>query len=253
MLNIQSVRRRDVKRSFLTAVLLIVLLATTGGAEMERKTDTIKTDSGDLQITFVGHGTLMLSFDGKTIHVDPWSTLADYSKMPKADIILITHHHRDHLDADAIEQIRTADTSVVLTEICAEQIDGGIVMKNGDTKIVAGLKVEAVPAYNVIHMRDEGSPYHPKGEGNGYIVTLGDKKVYIAGDTENIPEMSDLKNIDIAFLPMNLPYTMTPEMVADAARTFKPKRLYPYHYGDTDTARIVEMLKDEAGIEVLIR
>lgn len=220
---------------------------------MEHKMDTIKTDVGDLEITFVGHGTLMFSFDGKIIHVDPWSTLADYSKMPKADIILITHQHRDHLNTTAVEQIRTEKTSVVLTEICAEQIEGGIVMNNGDAKTVAGLKVEAVPAYNIVSMRSEGVPYHPKGEGNGYIISFGDKRVYIAGDTENIPEMSELEDIDIAFLPMNLPYTMTPEMVADAAKAFKPKRLYPYHYGSTDTSEVVELLKNVNEIEVLIR
>jgi L-ascorbate metabolism protein UlaG (beta-lactamase superfamily) len=241
------------KRSILMAVSLIILLASTGGAEMEQKIDTIKTDAGDLEITFVGHGTLMLSIDGKVIHVDPWSTLADYSKMPKADIILLTHHHRDHLDTKAIEQIRTPETSVVLTKICAEQVDGGIVMNNGDTKTVAGFKIEAVPAYNIIHMRSEAIPYHPKGEGNGYVIALGGKRVYIAGDTENIPEMNQLKDIDIAFLPMNLPYTMTPEMVADAAKVIKPKRLYPYHYGSTDTSELVELLKDVNEIEVLIR
>jgi L-ascorbate metabolism protein UlaG (beta-lactamase superfamily) len=241
------------RRSILVAGLFIVLLASRGGAEMEQKSDTIKTDSGDLEITFVGHGTLMLSFDDKIMHVDPWSTLADYSKMPKADIILITHQHRDHLDTIAVEQIRTEETSVVLTETCAEQIEGGIVMNNGDTKTVAGLKIEAVPAYNIVNMRSEGVPYHPKGEGNGYVVTLGGKRIYIAGDTENIPGMNELKDIDIAFLPMNLPYTMTPEMVAAAAKSFKPKRLYPYHYGSTDTAEIVELLKDVSEIEVLIR
>ena len=102
-------------------------------------------------------------------------------------------------------------------------------------------------------MRSEGVPFHPEGVGNGYIVTFGDKKVYIAGDTENIPEMKNIKGIDIAFLPMNLPYTMTPEMVADAAKSFKPKVLYPYHFGETDTAKIVDLLKDEKEIEVRIR
>jgi L-ascorbate metabolism protein UlaG (beta-lactamase superfamily) len=102
-------------------------------------------------------------------------------------------------------------------------------------------------------MRSEGAPFHPKGVGNGYIVTFGDKRVYIAGDTENIPEMKNIKGIDIAFLPMNLPYTMTPEMVADAAKSFKPKVLYPYHFGETDTAKIVDLLKDEKEIEIRIR
>jgi len=120
-------------------------------------------------------------------------------------------------------------------------------------KTVMGLKIEAVPAYNIVHMRRENMPYHPKGDGNGYIITFGNKRVYVAGDTENIPEMKALKDIDIAFLPMNLPYTMSPEMVADAAKAFKPKILYPYHYGRTDTSKIVKLMKGVKGIEVRIR
>ncbi len=110
-----------------------------------------------------------------------------------------------------------------------------------------------MPAYNIIHKRDNGQPFHPKGIGNGYIITFGDKRVYVAGDTENIPEMRDLRGIDIAFLPMNLPYTMTPEMVADAAKAFKPRILYPYHYGETDTSRLEDLLRDTKEIEVRIR
>jgi len=124
---------------------------------------------------------------------------------------------------------------------------------NGDVKTVEGLKIEAVPAYNIVHKRDTGQPFHPKGVGNGYIITFGDKRAYVAGDTENIPEMKGLKNIDIAFLPMNLPYTMTPEMVADAAKAFKPKILYPYHFGETDTSKVVSLLKGIPEIEVRIR
>ncbi len=126
-------------------------------------------------------------------------------------------------------------------------------MQNGDTKTVQGLKIEAVPAYNLVHMRSAGVPYHPPGIGNGYVITLGDKRVYVAGDTENTPEMKSLKDIDVAFLPMNLPYTMTPEMVADAARAFRPKILYPYHYGKTDPAGLSKLLQNETGIEVRIR
>lgn len=240
-------------RLVLLTGLLTLLSVTAGGAEMEFQKDTIETDSGNLEISFVGHGTLMFSFDGKVIHVDPWSQLTDYSKMPKADIILITHDHLDHLDPEAVEAIRTDKSVVVLTEKCEGRIAGGIVMKNGDVETVAGLKIEAVPAYNIVNMRSEGNPFHPKGEGNGYVIAFGDKKVYVAGDTENTPEMKGLKNIDIAFLPMNLPYTMTPEMVADAAKAFRPGILYPYHYSGTETSEIVDLLKDEAGIEVRIR
>lgn len=217
------------------------------------QTDIIKTSGGDLGITFIGHATLMFSFEGKIIHVDPWTRFTDYRDMPKADIILVTHDHMDHFDKNAIDALKKDDTKIVLTEICSKQIDGGIVMKNGDVKTISGIKIEAVPAYNIVHMRSKGHPFHPKGDGNGYILTFGDKRVYVAGDTENTPEMKKLKDIDIAFLPMNLPYTMTPEMVADAAKAFRPKILYPYHYGDTDTSKLVDLLKDEKGIEVRIR
>ena len=236
-------------------LLANLLIAFSGIAVMaqEFEKDTIETSAGNLEITFIGHGTLMFAFEGKVIHVDPWSKLADYSKLPKADLILLTHEHRDHLDPKALALVRTEKTQVVLTETCARQVEGGVVMKNGDVGTVVGLKIEAVPAYNMVHMRSGGIPFHPKGVGNGYVVTFGDKRVYLAGDTENIPEMKDLKGIDIAFLPMNLPYTMTPEMVADAAMTLKPSILYPYHYGDTDTLKIVDLLKEAKEIEVRIR
>ena len=126
-------------------------------------------------------------------------------------------------------------------------------MTNGDTRTLMDIKIEAIPAYNIVNKRSGGQVFHPKGDGNGYVLTLGDKRLYIAGDTENTPEMKALQQIDCAFLPMNLPYTMTPAMVADAAKAFKPKILYPYHYGDTDPAKLKELLKDTPGIEVRIR
>ena len=217
------------------------------------ETDTIKTSAGDLKITFLGHGSLYFTFGGKVIHVDPFSAVADYSTLPKADIILLAHELMDHLDLKALNPVRTDKTIVVLPQVCATQVDGGLVMKNGDVKTVGGLKIEAVPAYNIVHKRDTGQPFHPKDVGNGYIITFGDKRVYVAGDTENIPEMKNIKNIDVAFLPMNLPYTMTPEMAADAAKMIKPKILYPYHYGETDTSKLVALLKDTKEIEVRIR
>jgi len=217
------------------------------------ETDVIKTSAGNLTITFVGHGTLMFAFGGMTIHVDPVSREADYTKMPKADLILVTHEHGDHLDPAAIAAIRKFTTAIVLTEKCAEKVAGGLVMGNGDVRELAGLKIEAVPAYNILHKRPSGDPFHPRGVGNGYIITFGDKRVYVAGDTENTPEMKKLKDIAVAFLPMNLPYTMTPEMVADAARAFRPAILYPYHFGKTDTSLLVKALADEKGIEVRIR
>ena len=215
--------------------------------------DTIKTSEGDLTITFVGHGTLMFRFRGKVIHIDPVSAEADYSTMPKGDIILVTHEHGDHLDPQAIAKVRKEGTTVLRTEKCATAVTGGIVMRNGDVRTVAGLRVEAVAAYNIVHKRSSGEPFHPRGEGNGYVITFGDKLVYVAGDTENVPEIKDLQNIDVAFLPMNLPYTMTPDMVADAARAFRPKILYAYHFGNTDTSELVKLLTEEDDIELRIR
>ncbi len=222
-------------------------------ARQNYETDIVKTAKGDLEITFIGHGTVMFNFGGKIIHVDPFSSVADYSKLPQADLILLTHEHRDHLDLKALESLRTDKTKIVLTENCAQQVKGGMIMRNGEVKTVDALKIEALPAYNLVHMRSEGVAFHPKGIGNGYVITFGDKRIYLAGDTENIPEMKSLKNIDYAFLPMNLPYTMTPEMVADAAKAFKPKVLYPYHYGETDPSKLVELMKDAPEVEIRIR
>ena len=233
--------------------LFCISLETAGFAGSNFETDVVKTAGGKLEITFIGHGTLMFTFGGKIIHVDPFSRLTDYSKLPQADMILLTHEHRDHLDLKALDNLRADKTKIILTKNCAQQVKGGIIMQNGDMKTVDGLKIEAVPAYNLVHMRSEGVPFHTKGNGNGYVITLGDIRIYVAGDTENIPEMKQLKDIDVAFLPMNLPYTMTAEMVADAARAFKPKVLYPYHYGKTDPAKLVELMKDTPQVEIRIR
>jgi L-ascorbate metabolism protein UlaG (beta-lactamase superfamily) len=217
------------------------------------ESDTIKTSRGDLVIHFLGHSSLIILWGGRTIHVDPVSVEADYTTLPRADMIIITHEHFDHLDLKAVDHIKTAATLIVGSAEVGKQIPETIVMKNGDTRSVDGLTIEAVPAYNIKHMRAPGKPFHPKGVGNGYVVTFGDLRLYIAGDTENIPEMKKLQNIDIAFLPMNLPYTMTPEMVADAAGMFRPKVLYPYHQGETDTAKLLALMKDEKDIDVRIR
>ena len=232
---------------------MIFFLMTAHGSAQAMDRDVFKTPDGDLVITFLGHATLMLTLGGKTIHVDPWTELADYTKLPAADLILITHEHFDHLDLKAVRLIKTEKTAIVTTPSVARQIKEAVVMKNGDVITVQGIRIEAIPAYNLVHMRSPGVPFHPKGVGNGYIITLGGERIYIAGDTENTPEMKALKNIDIAFLPMNLPYTMTPEMVADAARAFRPKVLYPYHQGESDMTKLVTLLKNEKDIDVRIR
>jgi L-ascorbate metabolism protein UlaG (beta-lactamase superfamily) len=232
---------------------LLAMFAVTAGSAQAYETDVIPTSTGDLKITFIGHGTLMFTYGGKVVHVDPWGQQADYGKLPKADLVLITHEHRDHLDLKALDAIRKEGTVVVSTEIVARQVKDTLVMKNGDVMASQGFTIEAVPAYNLVHMRNPGTPYHPKGDGNGYVITFADRRVYIAGDSENTPEMKALKNIDVAFLPMNLPYTMTPEMVADAAKSFRPTILYPYHFGETDTQKLAALMKGEKGIEVRIR
>ena len=241
------------RKLFLLVGFLITVFAFSASAQGKYETDIIKTSAGDLEITFIGHGTLMLTVGGKVIHVDPFGMLADYSKLPGADVVLITHDHFDHFDMKALKILRNEKTVVVLPGTCAARLKRGVIMNNGDVKTIQGMKIEAVPAYNIVHMRSPGRPFHEKGIGNGYVITIGEKRLYVAGDTENTPEMKGLKNVDIAFLPMNLPYTMTPDMVADAAKAFKPKILYPYHYGETDTSKIEKLLDDEKEIQVRIR
>ena len=222
-------------------------------SEKSFEKDTFKTSAGPLEITFIGHGSLVLAFNGLVIHVDPVSEHADYSRLPRADLILVTHEHSDHLDKKAIDLVRLPSTRIIYSKACEQTLPGGLVMKNGDHQVLMDIPVEAVPAYNLVHMRPDGRPFHPKGSGNGYILTFGDHRVYIAGDTEDIPEMESLPDIAIAFLPMNLPYTMTPEMVARAARQFRPRILYPYHFGKTDLSELARLLGEEKDIEIRIR
>ena len=235
------------------AILTILILTGPGRADHHFASDTISTASGKMIITFIGHGTLMIACNNTVIHIDPVSRYAGYEKLAKADIILVTHHHGDHLDAGAIAAIKKTDTTILLTSMCAQQLGEGHILRNGQDYYTQDINIRAVPAYNIVHKRDNGDVFHPRGEGNGYVITWGKKRVYIAGDTENIPEMRELKDIDIAFLPMNLPYTMTPEMAAGAARMIKPAVLYPYHFGDTDISLLVKELKNETGIEIRTR
>jgi len=227
---------------------LAAVLQTADGKKIEK--DVFKTPSGELAIYFIGHASLMFEFNGTTVHVDPWGRLADYGSLPKADLILITHHHSDHLDSSAIAAVSKDGTHIILTGAAYEVLKKGTVMKNGDTVTVEGIKIEAVPAYNTTAGRDQ---FHPKGRDNGYIITIAGKRIYIAGDTENIPEMADIKNIDIAFLPMNQPYTMVPEQVVEAVKMIHPRILYPYHYGDTDVSKLEKLFSGNKDVEVRVR
>jgi len=222
------------------------------------ESDVIQTSEGELEMVFIGHGTLMFKFNDLVIHIDPVMSEADYASMPDADLVLVTHEHGDHLDMTAINHIMKEGTEVVMTETCAEKLRDIkctlIVMTNGEEGSTQGIGIRAIPAYNIVNTRSNGNPYHPKGVGNGYILSFGDTNVLIGGDTENIPEYKNLDvDITVAFLPMNLPYTMTPEMVADAALAIQAKILYPYHFGQTDPQELVKLLEDEQGIEVRVR
>jgi L-ascorbate metabolism protein UlaG (beta-lactamase superfamily) len=182
--------------------------------------------------------------------------VGNYSNLPKADVILVTHEHMDHLDTIAISLIKKEPTHVFYTEACdrmAKYKGYKTIMKNGDSQNYHGIEIQAVPAYNIVSKRENGQPFHPKGEGNGYVVTFANIRVYIAGDTEDIPEMKSLGKIDIAFLPMNKPYTMSPEQMADAAKLVHPKILYPYHFGTTDVSLLQDLLKDRKDIEIRVR
>ncbi|HNT42032.1 MAG: MBL fold metallo-hydrolase [Bacteroidales bacterium] len=238
-------------------VKLTLLLVSAFTGSFAQSADSFTTPNGkSLRITFIGHGTLMMEYENLVIHVDPWSKLASYDKLPKADIVLVTHHHADHLDSAALVKVCKVGTEIYWTQTCSGSSSlkpKSTIMHNGDRLTTHGVEISAVPAYNLIHMTPGGTPFHVKGEGNGYILNFDGFVVYVAGDTEDIPEMKGFGRVDIAFLPMNLPYTMTPEMVHNAATMLHPKILYPYHYGDTDTNALLNIMKTMPEVDVRIR
>jgi L-ascorbate metabolism protein UlaG (beta-lactamase superfamily) len=232
---------------FLVALLLLPLAAADA---QTFEADTFAVGLKKLVIHFIGHGTLMLEYGGQVIHVDPVSMYADYAKMPKADLILVTHHHQDHLDKAAIEKILSKRTRVILNRTSYDLLGFGKTMANGNNLAINGIKITALPAYNTTPGREK---FHPRGRDNGYLLDFGGKRIYVAGDTEDIPEMKDIRDVDIAFLPMNQPYTMTPRQLASAVRMIKPKIVYPYHYGDSDLSGLPGLLKGAKGTELRIR
>ena len=214
--------------------------------------DSVPTAKGELKITPVNHATLFLEQGGKVIAVDP-SSLGDYSGLPKADLVLITDIHSDHMDRAAIDKVKKATTVVVAPPSVAKTITEAQTISNGEKKTIAGIEIEAVPMYNMTRGPKPGELFHDKGRGNGYILTLGGKRVYLSGDTEATDEMKALKNIDVAFICMNLPYTMSPQEAAEAVKAFKPKIVYPYHYRGQDTEQFAAALKGTPGVEVRLR
>lgn len=246
---------RKIFAFMLVAVGLFAVCNKVVAEERTYETDVFTTKSGKT-VTFhaLMHACIRIEWDGKEIEVDPVGKLGnrtiDYASFPKADYIFVTHEHGDHYDKNAIQQLSTDATTVVANERCADMLGYGKAMKNGDKMEFADcITVEAVPAYNITegHLQ-----YHPKGRDNGYILTIDGLKIYIAGDTEDIPEMQEIKDIDIAFLPCNQPFTMTTDQLVKAAQVIKPKVLFPYHYGQTDVSKLSELLKAD-GIDVRIR
>ena len=240
--------------NWLNAVFAATAASATTGDALDFQTDTFKTKDGKaVTITAIKHASLRIQYDGLEIQVDPVAKYApetDYSKFPKADVILVTHEHFDHFDRDTIATLRKDGTEIVANPAVQKMLGFGTALANGESRVLAkGIKLDAVPAYNTTPGHTQ---FHPKGRDNGYVLTIDGLRIYIAGDTEDIPEMASLKDIDVAFLPCNQPYTMTPEQVAKAARTIKPKVLFPYHYSQTPIKQVVDLLAG-SGIDVRIR
>jgi L-ascorbate metabolism protein UlaG (beta-lactamase superfamily) len=218
-----------------------------GHAEDAARDDVEQTNQGPLTIRPLVHGSVLLEFQGKAYYVDPAGSYA-WDSLPKADLVLITHEHGDHLSPQVVDRIKKEGTQIIANERSAPRFTGAIVMHNGDRQELLGVTVEAVPAYNVVRTQ-----YHPKGRDNGYVITFGDRRVYLAGDTEVTPELKALEKIDIAFLPISLPFTMSPEDAAEAAKAFKPRILYLYHQNTGDPEVVKTRLADVPGIEVRVR
>jgi len=214
--------------------------------------DHVATDTGDLVIHPINHATFAMAWDGKTIYVDPVGGAEAFAGMPEPDMILITDIHGDHLDADTLTGVMAGDTMIVAPQAVADQLPEALVadthvLGNGSAMDMLGMNIEAIPMYN---LTEDRLGYHEKGRGNGYVVTMGGQRIYISGDTEDIPEMRALNDIDVAFVCFNLPYTMTEEQAASAVREFAPRIVYPYHYMGSDVDKFRELVSETPGIEV---
>lgn len=220
-------------------LLLMLALAGAGSAAyaLPNPTEVIPAKGGAIRITPIYHGSLQIEYKGTVFQIDPFSA-GDYTGAKKADYILITHSHPDHLDAKAIAKVLKPTTQILVSPgvaktptITAESKKTPVqTLRNGEKFRTANFDITAVASYNLVRGPKPNQKFHPKGEFDGYVLNLGGKRIYIAGDTEAVPEMKALKNIDVAFLPMNLPFTMTPQEAAAGSKAFKPKVVYPYHY-----------------------
>lgn len=228
--------------------ILIPFLALCASVSAQHPTTTFTTPKGDIKLTAIRHATFMLQAGGQVLYADPWSQ-ANLTGLPKADIILITDTHGDHLDAKALELLTQPSTIVVAPPEAAAKIPGARVLKNGESTSIGPWKFDAVAMYNLKRGPAEGRVFHDKGRGNGYVINWGGFRLYASGDTEGVDEMRALKNIDAALICMNLPYTMPPDEAADAVRAFKPKVAIPYHYRGADLSVFDKALAG-SGVEV---
>ena len=228
----------------------VAFSVAASGAEGRASVDVISSGADAVSVTLYGHASLRFAYHGMMIYVDPVAEFVGDGKLEKADLILVTHDHDDHFDSALIARLSKPGTEVVANEPCVERLKWGHALANGQRISVLGVGIEAVPAYNT---SKEKLQFHPKGRDNGYVITLGSERVYVAGDTEDIPELSALKEIDVAFLPVNLPYTMTVAQLAHAIAMVSPRIAYPYHTGDTDQAKLAAAMGKVAKTEVRIR
>jgi L-ascorbate metabolism protein UlaG (beta-lactamase superfamily) len=217
-------------RALMLLTAAVTVMATTAAAA-----DKVPAAGGDIEITPLIHSSLQIEHAGKVIQVDPWS-LGDLSRAKPADLILITDDVGHHLDVKAIQQLRKPGAPVVIAANGKSKVPDGIVLANGETANPAGFKVEAIAAYDI----KPGEPSHPKGEANGYVITVGGKRIFLAGVTECVPEVRALKNVDVAFMPLNIPLQrMTPSAAAECVKAIAPKIVYVYHYDQQLAARMV--------------
>ena len=239
----------------LFSILLAALAVSCSAPESPFPVVQYKTPKGGkLEIYMVTHGSVAMNYKGFSVQVDPVGKMGqaeiDYSWFPKADLILITHEHGDHLSPDTIALLSKDDTQILLNAKSRDQLGKGEAVANGESRKVGPVGITAVPAYNISEGRQN---FHPKGNGNGYILDFDGFKVYVAGDTEDIDEMASIGPVDVAFLPVNQPYTMTTTQCIEAAMTIKPKVLIPYHMSQTDIQEVKTVLDaNDSGIEVLL-
>ena len=241
--------------AFGLATLLLLLVRVACSADGVPTPDSVATEDGVLKILPINHATLALQWKDRTICVDPVGGAKAFQGLSKPDLIVLTDIHGDHLSKETLAELAGPDTKLIAPPAVAEQLPPDLrnratVVTNGQNEELWGIKIEAIPMYN---LTPERLKFHTKGRGNGYVLTFGGKRIYVSGDTEDIPEMLALKNIDVAFICMNLPYTMTVEQAARAVRAFKPRVVYPYHCRGSDLNKFKELVGTDAGVEVLLR